>query len=84
MEHKLYRKKLKEQIEYNINPNNPQRISKDDAIELINIQLSMIDNTNLNEQIERYDNQREQIIKKYYEDIGKLTDSYYNELIKIL
>jgi len=84
MEHKLFRKKLKDQLEYNTNPNNPQRIAKDDAIEIINTQLTIIDNHLINEQIEKYDKQREEIIKKYYEDIGKLTDSYYNELIKIL
>lgn len=81
MTHILFKKILKENMEYNINS---KQMTKSDAIDITNMQLAIIDNQIINEQIEKYNKQKDEIIKKYYDDMNKLTDSYYDELIKIL
>ena len=80
----LYRQLVKEEIEYNESVN---QMPRGDALEYAFKQLSVLDNTNINETITSYREKKEILVKKYNiitEEINKIVDEYYTELIKAL
>ena len=84
MTHELYRKMIKEEMEYN---EASKQMPKGDILEYAFKQLSVIDNGVINTQIEKYRTKKEELIKQYTEineNINKLVEQYYVELIKTL
>lgn len=84
MTHELYRKLIKEEIEYN---EAGGQMPKGDILEYAFKQLSVIDNGVINTQIENYRKRKEELVKQYTEiteQINKLVEQYYGELMKTL
>ena len=84
MSHELYRKMIKEEIEYN---EASKQMPKGDILEYAFKQLSVIDNNVINTQIENYRKRKEELVKQYTEvneNINKLVEQYYTELMKTL
>ena len=84
MTYELYRKMIKEEMEYN---ETSGQMPKGDILEYAFKQLSVIDTDVVNIQIENYRKRKAELIKQYAEvneQINKLVEQYYSELMKTL
>jgi len=84
MTHELYKKMIKEDME---NMTQTGQIPKDQIVEIALEKLSVIDNTIINDAIEKYRGSKKELMDKADElnkQIVKLVDDYYTQILKDL